>query len=250
MKTDDVTASLPAGVRARRVENGNGLSMHVLECGFDADERPCLLLLHGFPELAYSWRSLMPILADAGFHVVAPDQRGYGGTTGWDGDYDGDIASFNLFNLAKDALGLVAALGLRSVAAVVGHDFGSPVAAWCALLRPEVVRSVVLLSAPFGGPPRQGSAPQSAAAVMADSLAALRPPRKHYQWYYSTRAANGDMQDCPQGIHAFLRAYYHCKSADWKPNKPFPLKSWAADELAKMPKYYIMDLAKGMAETV
>jgi pimeloyl-ACP methyl ester carboxylesterase len=243
-------ASLPAGVRSRYVENGNGLLMHVLECGFEDGERPCVLLLHGFPELAFSWRKLMPTLAHAGFHVVAPDQRGYGGTGGCDGAYDGDIAPFHLFNLAKDALGLVAAMGHRSVAAVIGHDFGSQVAAWCALLRPASVRSVVLLSAPFAGPPRQGSAVQSAAAAMADSLAALRPPRKHYQWYYSTRAANGDMHDCPQGVHAFLRAYYHVKSADWKQNVPFPLKSWAAEELAKMPRYYIMDLDKDMAETV
>jgi pimeloyl-ACP methyl ester carboxylesterase len=250
MHTGYGTASLPAGVRSRCVENGNGLSMHMLECGFDAGDRPCVLLLHGFPELGYSWRKVMPALAHAGFHVVAPDQRGYGGTTGWAGNYDGDIAPFHLFNLAKDALGLVAALGHRTVAAIVGHDFGSPVAAWCALLRPEVVRAVVLLSAPFGGPPRQGSAVQSAAAAMAESLAALHPPRKHYQRYYSTRAANRDMHDCPQGIHAFLRAYYHVKSADWKQNQPFPLNSWAAEELAKMPRYYIMDLDKGMAETV
>jgi pimeloyl-ACP methyl ester carboxylesterase len=250
MKTGYGTTGLPAGVRSRMVENGNGLSMHLLECGFEDDDRPCVLLLHGFPELSFSWRKVMPALAHAGFHVVAPDQRGYGGTTGWDGHYDGDIAPFHLFNLARDALGLVAALGHRTVAAVVGHDFGAPVAAWCALLRPDLVRSVVLLSAPFGGPPRQGSAPQSAAAAMATSLAALRPPRKHYQWYYSTRAANEDMRDCPQGIHAFLRAYYHCKSADWKQNQPFLLESWAAAELAKMPKYYIMDLDKGMAETV
>ena len=244
------TASLPAGVRSRYVENGNGLIMQILECGFDADDRPCVLLLHGFPELGFSWRKVMPALAHAGFHVIAPDQRGYGGTTGWDGNYDLDIAPFHLFNLAKDALGLVAALGHRTVAAVVGHDFGAPVAAWCALLRPDLVRSVVLLSAPFGGPPRQGSAVQSAAAAMAESLAALRPPRKHYQWYYSTRAANGDMHACPQGIQAFLRAYYHVKSADWTQNQPFPLQSWAADELAKMPRYYIMDFDKSMAQTV
>jgi pimeloyl-ACP methyl ester carboxylesterase len=58
------------------------------------------------------------------------------------------------------------------------------------------------------------------------------------------------MRECPQGIHAFLRAYFHIKSADWRPNIPHPLKSWAADELARMPKYYIMDLGKNMAETV
>ena len=82
------------------------------------------------------------------------------------------------------------------------------------------------------------------------ALAALPRPRKHYQWYYSTREANADMQDCPQGVHAFLRAYYHYKSADWSGNKPFKLNGFTAEELAKMPSYYIMDLDKGMAETV
>src|SRR5271165_5057488 len=98
------TLDLPAGVRSRCVENGNGLLMHMLECGFEDAGRPCVLLLHGFPELAFSWRKIMPALARAGFHVVAPDQRGYGGTTGWDGNYDGDVAAFHLLNLAQDAL--------------------------------------------------------------------------------------------------------------------------------------------------
>ena len=70
------------------------------------------------------------------------------------------------------------------------------------------------------------------------------------QWYYSTRQANPDMHDCPQGVHAFLRAYYHYKSADWTRNNPVPLKSFTATELAKMPTYYIMELHKGMAATV
>jgi pimeloyl-ACP methyl ester carboxylesterase len=238
-------ARLPAGVRSRMIECATGLNMHVLEAGFEIGNRPSVMLLHGFPELAYSWRKLMPILAAAGFHVIAPDQRGYGRTAGSDDRYDGDLASFHLLNLADDALGLLTALEVRHVAAVVGHDFGSPVAAWCALLRPEVFRAAALLSAPFAGPPAR--APM---AAIAESLASLAPPRKHYQAHYSTRAANADMQDCPQGIHAFLRAYYHCKSADWKQNRPFALKSWAASELAKMPKYYIMDFDKGMAETV
>src|SRR5207253_1901632 len=144
---------LPSGVRSRFLDGINGLRVHVLEAGFESTGRPCVVLLHGFPELAYSWRKVMPALAAAGFHVVAPDQRGYGRTTGWDADYDGDLGSFRLLNLARDALGLVSALGKRSVAAVVGHDFGSPVAAWCALVRPDVFRSVVLMSAPFAGPP-------------------------------------------------------------------------------------------------
>jgi pimeloyl-ACP methyl ester carboxylesterase len=97
-------AVLPAGVRSRFVPDVNGLRVHILEAGFQTDGRPCVLLLHGFPELAYSWRKVMPILADAGFHVVAPDLRGYGRTTGWNADYDSDadLHSFRLLNAVRD----------------------------------------------------------------------------------------------------------------------------------------------------
>jgi pimeloyl-ACP methyl ester carboxylesterase len=248
---------LPDGVRARFVPGVNGLRMHVLEAGFEEAGRPCVLLLHGFPELAYSWRKVMPAIAAAGFHVVAPDQRGYGRTTGWDSTYDGDVASFRLLALVKDALALVLALRHRSVAAVVGHDFGSPVAALCALIRPDVFRSVVLMSAPFPGAPSLpfGTGPSSASAdpgapdIHAE-LAALERPRKHYQWYYSTREAEPDMLRPVQGLHDFLRAYYHVKSADWAGNDPFPLTSWTASELAKLPTYYVMDLDADMPATV
>jgi len=254
-------ATLGPRIRARLVPHINGLTMHILEAGFEEPGRPGVLLLHGFPELAFSWRKVMTALASAGFHVIAPDQRGYGRTTGWDADYDGDLRPFRMLNLVRDALGLLSALGFRSVAAVVGHDFGSPVAAWCALVRPDVFRSVVLMSAPFAGPPalpfgtasdeprgRRSATPS--AAGLNEALAKLDPPRKHYQWYYSTRAANADMHDCPQGVHAFLRAYFHYKSADWNGNNPFPLNAWTAAELAKLPTYYIMELDKGMAATV
>ena len=246
---------LPPGVRSRFVDNVNGLRMHMLEAGFEPGTRPLILLLHGFPELAYSWRKVMLPLAAAGYHVVAPDQRGYGRTTGWDGDYDGDVASFRMLNLVRDVMGLVSALGYRSVDAVFGHDAGSFVAAWCSLIRPDVFHSVAMMSAPFSGPPplpfntdREGQ-PKTRDNIH-DDLAALKRPRKHYQWYYSTRPANDDIWKCPQGVHAFMRAYYHHKSADWKQNQPFPLKSWTAGELEKMPTYYIMDLGENMAETV
>jgi pimeloyl-ACP methyl ester carboxylesterase len=249
-------ALLPPEIRSRFVEGINGLRMHVLEAGFETRGRPCLLLLHGFPELAYSWRKVMPTLAASGYHVIAPDQRGYGRTTGWDAGYDGDLHSFRLLNLVRDALGLVSAFGYASVAAVVGHNFGSPVAAWCALLRPDVFRSVALMSAPFAGPPSLpfDTADAPPAPTFEDpvhrDLAALPRPRKHYQWYYSTRKANADMAHAPQGVHDFLRAYYHHKSADWPGNTPRPLQSWSARELAKLPTYYVMDLDKNMAETV
>src|SRR5438309_6771703 len=196
---------LPPGTRSRFVDDINGLRMHVLEAGFETRGRPGVLLLHGFPELAFSWRKVMPALAEAGYHVIAPDQRGYGRTTGWNGAYDGDLGSFRILNIVRDTLGLVSALGHRSIACVVGHDFGSPIAAWCALLRPDIFRSVVLMSAPFAGPPgldAPGPDP------IHQALAALDRPRKHYQWYYSTREANDDMLHCRQGVHAFLRAYY------------------------------------------
>jgi pimeloyl-ACP methyl ester carboxylesterase len=245
------SAALPSGIRSRFVDGINGLRMHVLEAGFEGPERPCVLLLHGFPELAYSWRKVMLPLAFAGFHVVAPDQRGYGRTTGWNPDYDGDLAPFRLLNLVGDTLRLAAALGRRSVVAVIGHDFGASVAAWCALVRPDVFHSVALMSAPFAGAPAWplGTAAPSGPDIH-EALARLARPRKHYQWYYSTPAADADMRDCPQGVHAFLRAYFHHKSADWSGNKPFRLGSWTAEELAKMPTYYIMDRDKDMAATV
>ena len=238
------------GIRSRFVEDINGLRMHVLEAGTAG--RPCLLLLHGFPELAYSWRKVMPALAAAGYHVVAPDQRGYGRTTGWSADYDGDLAPFRMLNLARDAVGLLAALGLRSVEAVVGHDFGASVAAWCALVRPDIFRRVALMSAPFAGVPPLPLGPQKPVPKpdIHAALAALPRPRKHYQWYYSTRPANAEMQRAPQGLHAFLRAYYHVKSADWTVNRPHRLPGWDAESLAELPGYYIMDLAKGMGEQV
>jgi pimeloyl-ACP methyl ester carboxylesterase len=247
---------LPSSIRSRTIEDINGLSIHVLESGFESQGRPCVLLLHGFPELAFSWRKVMPALADAGYHVLAPDQRGYGRTTGWDASFDGDLAPFRLTNLVRDALGVVSAFGHRSVAAVVGHDFGSSVAAWCGVIRPDVFRSVVLMSAPFAGPPKialntaDTPLPPRREDPVHRELAALPRPRKHYHWYYSTREANADMWHAPQGVHDFLRAYYHHKSADWKDNQPYPLTSWSAGELAKLPTYYVMDLAKTMAETV
>jgi len=248
---------LPAGIRSRFVDNVNGLRMHVLEAGFGGN-RPGVVLLHGFPELAYSWRKVMLPIAAAGYHVFAPDVRGYGRTSGTDVKYDDDLAPFRTLNQVRDVLGLVSALGHRSVAAVIGHDQGSPLAGWCAVVRPDMFRSVVMMSAPFGGPPalpfNTAETPRPPAPAAADpiydELAALKPPRKHYQRYYQTREANDNMWHAPQGVHAFLRAYYHMKSADWTQNRPAPLAARTASEWAKLPRYYVMDLDRGMAATV
>jgi pimeloyl-ACP methyl ester carboxylesterase len=248
---------LPQGIRSRLIDNNNGCTMHVLEAGFEQPGRPCVLLLHGFPECAFSWRKQIPFLVEAGYHVVAPDLRGYGRSCNDVIGYDDDLMPYTLINRVSDTVGLVKALGYDSVSAVIGHDFGSVVAAWCALLRPDVFKSVVLMSAAFPGAPllpkaTSASPPKGTLplAGLPEALAALTKPRQHYRWYYSKREANEDMWNCPQGVHDFLRAYFHFKSGDWPGNEPFPLASWAATEMARMPTYYVMELGRDMAQTV
>jgi len=245
----NLASQLPPGIRSRQIDNGNGLNMHILEAGFEQPGRECVLLLHGFPELAYTWRKIMLPLAEAGYHVIAPDQRGYGLTEGGDTRYEGDISQYRLLNMVRDVLGLVFALGYKSVAAVVGRDIGSPVAATCALTRPDVFCSVALMSAPYPGVPGFRFSAAKAAKVHQD-LAALTPPRLHYQRYLCMPDANAHMLACPQGMHDFLRAYYHMKSADWAGNDPAPLASANAADLATMPEYYVMAMGKSMPETV
>lgn len=253
------SAVLPPGIRSRFVDNVNGLRMHVLEAGFETPGRPAILLIHGYPELAFSWRKIMGPLAAAGYHVFAPDVRGYGRTTSSPVAYTDDLRPFGTVNRIKDMLALVSAMGYRSVAAVFGHDQGSPLAGWCACARPDVFTSVVMMSAPWGGPPSvpfntantsQPGAPAANPNAIYDDLAKLTPPRKHYQRYYQTAEANENMWHPPQGLHEFLRAYYHAKSADWPNNNPHPLPGRTAQAWAELPRYYVMDLGKGMAEQV
>src|SRR5215510_1254392 len=140
---------LPAGIRSRLIDNNNGCTMHMLEAGYEARGRPCVVLLHGFPELAFSWRKQMPALASAGYYVIAPDLRGYGRSSGTDVAFDDHLLPYMLVNRVGDTVGLIHALGYTSVAAIVGHDYGSSVTAWCALVRPDIFRSAVMMSAPF-----------------------------------------------------------------------------------------------------
>ena len=251
--------ALPSGIRSRHIANVNGLTVHILEAGYETPGRPAVLLLHGFPEIAYSWRKVMPLLGAAGYHVIAPDQRGYGRTTGWDDSYDADADPFRILNMTRDAIGLVYALGYRSVAMIAGHDAGAPVAAWSALIRPDIFRSVTIMSSPFEGPPAlpfdtANGAPMPSKAITDDELdadlAKLNPPRKYYQNYQRTRGANDDMLHAPQGLHAFFRAYYFCKSADYQGNHPHPLKGRTAEEMAQIPNYYVMEKDKGMAANI
>lgn len=242
---------LPKNIRSRFVPRVNGLRMHLLEAGRPEASR-CLLLLHGFPELAFSWRYLMPALADAGYYVVAPDLRGFGRTTGYGAStFEDDPIDCSMPFLVNDLTALVAELGRDSVKAVVGHDSGALLAGWAALLRPDVFRSVNMMSAPFGGPPTWPIG--STDGFLRLSQAAARLPdlgRKHYQWYYSTSRAARDMNSPPQGMHNFLRAYFHIKSADGRANRPYDIGSLDPVSLTKLPEYYVMPLDKSMPETV
>ena len=126
------------GVTHRFVET-NGIRMHIAEEG----EGPLVILCHGFPESWYSYRHQLRTLAAAGYHAVAPDQRGYGQT-----DAPADIGQYSLLHLAGDVVGLAEALG-GGPFVVVGHDWGSPVASTVGLFRPDLVRGVALLSVPY-----------------------------------------------------------------------------------------------------
>lgn len=243
-------ALLPDGIRSRIVSGVGDLDMHILEAGYEGRGRPAILLLHGFPELAWCWRRVMPLLADAGYHVVAPDQRGFGRTTPQPDAYLTDLGPYATGNLAADIFHLIDALGLSSVDMLIGHDAGAIVAGFCAFAQPDRVRRLVLSASPFGGAPPAGALPTTPLLdhPIHEELSRLSPPRKHYQAYYCGPEANADMWHAPQGMHQFLRGYYHQKSADWDGNIPGPLKGWTGEEIARLPHYYCMPAQCGMAE--
>jgi epoxide hydrolase A/B len=125
-------------VTHRAVET-NGIHMHLAEAGAG----PVVLLCHGFPESWYSWRHQLPALAEAGFHAVAPDMRGYGQT-----ERPEAIDQYTLLHLVGDMIGLLDVLGADQ-AVIAGHDWGAPVAWHAALLRPDRFRGVIGLSVPY-----------------------------------------------------------------------------------------------------
>lgn len=120
----------------------------------DAGEGPLVILLHGFPDLSIGWQHQIKALAEAGYHAVAPDLRGYGGTGG-----PQTASAYSIFSLVGDVVALVEALG-ETRAVVIGHDWGAALAWHCALLRPDMFHAVMALSVPFQprrtkGPPTE-----------------------------------------------------------------------------------------------
>ncbi|NKB34383.1 MAG: alpha/beta fold hydrolase [Pseudomonadales bacterium] len=139
---DTQTLELAAryGAEVKTVES-NGIDLRIVEAG----DGPLVILVHGWPESWYSWRHQLPALAQAGYRVVAPDMRGYGGST-----IPEAIEDYNITELTADVAGLVSALGEES-AVIVGHDWGAPIVWQTALLYPEQIDAVVGLSVIYGG---------------------------------------------------------------------------------------------------
>ena len=152
-------------VKHREVDT-NGIRMHIAESGTG----PLVVLCHGFPESWYSWRHQLYALAEAGFHVVAPDMRGYGLT-----ERPEEIDRYTLLHLVGDMVGLLDALG-EERAVIAGHDWGAPVAWHAALLRPDRFRGVIGLSVPFT--PRRPARPTSMMPQTEDAL--------FYQLYFQS----------------------------------------------------------------
>ena len=122
-----------------KIEDAGEIRMAVHELG----EGPPVLLIHGFPELAFSWRHQLPALADAGYRAIAPDMRGYGGS-----EKPPKVTDYAIDRLIGDITGLMDALGLDK-AVVAGHDWGALVVWQMALTRPERMAGLIALNTPF-----------------------------------------------------------------------------------------------------
>ena len=140
-------------IKSNFVDIGTGLRVHYLECNHtNKNDAPVALLLHGFPEISFSWRKILPLLGKEGFRVIAIDQRGYGKTTGGSIKYEDDIREYNLINLSFDLVSFINKMKINKIELLVGHDAGSIVAGAATLLRPDLFKSLVMMSAPFTGP--------------------------------------------------------------------------------------------------
>jgi pimeloyl-ACP methyl ester carboxylesterase len=176
----------------------NGIRMHYVEAG----SGPLVVLCHGFPESWYSWRHQITALAEAGFRVVVPDQRGYGET-----DRPEAVDAYTVFHLAGDIVGLVNGLYERS-AAIVGHDWGAPVAWYSAQLRPDLFRAVGLLSVPYlpRGPMRPSAIVK---AAFGDKI--------FYQEYFQQEGTAE--REFERDVRATLLATFYSLSGDAAPNE-------------------------------
>ena len=181
----------------------NGIRMHVAEAG----SGDLVILLHGWPELWYSWRHQLATLSAAGYRVIAPDQRGFGQSESPDA-----MEAFNILELTADIVGMVSALG-EERAVIVGHDWGSQVAAHCALLRPDLFHAVALLAVPFLRRTKRGHPPTL-------FMKRIARDRVFYQLYFQEpgRAENEFEQDVYLTLRKLLFSGSGDIAMDQRPN--------------------------------
>ncbi|MFJ6436374.1 alpha/beta fold hydrolase [Streptomyces sp. NPDC091416] len=189
-------SELSAGLRHRVVEAPAG-RLHLVEQGTG----PLVLLVHGFPESWYSWRRQLPALAAAGYRAAAIDVRGYGRSSG-----PAAVDAYRMLDLVADNVAVVRALGEES-AVVVGHDWGSNIAAASALLHPEVFRAVALLSVPYA--PRGGPRPT-------EVFGGIGGPEQEF--YVSRFQEPGRAEaEMEPDVRGWLAGFYAALSADTMP---------------------------------
>lgn len=176
-----------------RVVTANGIRIHLAEEG----EGPLVLLIHGFPESWYSWRHQLPALAEAGFRAAAIDVRGYGRSSA-----PSTIESYRMLQHVADNLGVVEALGATD-AALVGHDWGAPIAANSALLRPDVFRALALLSVPYS--PRGSTRPSDAFRAMAGE------EEFYIEYFQQPGRAEAEIEE---DVRSWLLGFYYSASGD------------------------------------
>ncbi|MBO6656738.1 MAG: alpha/beta hydrolase [Pseudomonadales bacterium] len=183
-------------ISQRRVAT-NGIELNIAEAG----EGPLVLMVHGFPESWYSWRHQIPALADAGYHAVAVDMRGYGKS-----DKPQDISGYNQVEVTNDIIGLIPALGYET-AVVFGHDWGGPTAWSCALNHPDKVSAVGVLSVPFSSRPE---------APPLDTMKAIFKGQFFYQLYFQEPGLAE--KEWSSDVRVNLRKFFHLGSGSFDPS--------------------------------
>lgn len=187
---------------SHRFVQTNGIRMHIAEAG----SGPLVVLCHGFPESWYSWRHQLRALAEAGYHAVAPDQRGYGQT-----DAPEPVEAYTQLHLTGDIVGLLDALG-EETAVIAGHDWGAPVAWNCAMMRPDRFRAVMGLSVPFR-PPHEGDVRPT------DRMRQTFGKNFFYQLYFQTPGvAEHELQN---NVRRSMRAFLYSASGDAPAGRTF-----------------------------
>ena len=218
--TQIVTHSTEVTMHTRSVQ-ANGTTMHIREQG----EGPLVLLAHGFPETSYAWRHQLSALADAGYHAVAPDMRGYGQT-----DAPAEVQRYTALDVVGDLVGLLDALGEQS-AVIVGNDWGSTIAWQAALLRADRFRGVAAI-----GVPMMGSSPIPPTEMFPQTPEALL----YTLYFQSPGVAEGEFE---RDVATTLRKIYFAASRDAGPRRngdgtpnPFGMVSRSEGLLAPLPE--------------